>query len=339
MTEIRYWLVDGFKQKEKPLCFGGIRESVYMGGQPTDRLSYIVGNPRPKKSILYIPGLAGDTANMFADFILNPRNQRNYLVNTTVNILLHSGIQPDHDDLTAGFKIDDVVNNKRKSKEGKNTIGEDGVLPDDWIEDARISLLHDLQHNESIKIIAHSFGGLFALIALGELFRSGLIDKAKNISLALVSSPTYNSGSLPDEIPLRGSDKHAGFTFYHDGKTGEPIPMASYFAFDHIWDYLNGSKLIKVNPNREFFNIRFRLLFDQLEEAANTLKNVDIRVISLFPYLDRWVSGKAGEDLKKLLGNRVMIEKFDLPSASIQANTRVNAHDMVDEWLPIALKF
>ncbi len=328
------------------------KETVFVEGQRAEQISYIVGSPFSKRNILYVPGLPGDTTKQFNDFVLNPGNQKTFFVDTTIKILPHSGVNPGKNgDLVAGrhdFKF--VVNGGRKGHGGN--IGYVGVFPSDWVDDVQISLLDHitLWPNTPIKIIAHSFGGIFTLVALSELIAQGKIEKyvgasRPSIKLVLVSSPTYDLSALPDRAPLLGSDKTADFTYYRDGLSKEKmvaddlrIPMASIYAFSHIWDFLHNTDFIKVVDDKEKFNQDFFDLFSRLEKSLVALKNFNIQIISLVSWLDRWVR-KAPEYLKNKLGEKIITEKIDLPGTFNQKTTGVNAHDLVEEWLPIALKY
>ncbi len=208
-----------------------------------------------------------------------------------------------------------------------------GVVPEDWVWDAKIVIKGQYSKEMPLVVIGHSFGGLFALAALADLAREEEIDRYHSqIQLITVSSPTYFKSSLPDTHPLLGTNSNAKFSFY-------PEPMASISAFEHIWDYLQAINLGGALADRDKFNTNLMQLIEGLEKRVAVLGNSEIKVITLFPKQDRWVGEKAGQDLQQMMQRKILIESFDIPSSGYQSTVDVNAHDLVKEWSGAVCKY
>ncbi len=293
--------------------------------------------------VLYVPGLAGDTMLDFGTAI-QPWLQEND--GNQAWGILHSGIidNPQNSALTAATKgEDELVNAEEESRSKKGLIKNVGVVPNDWIEDIKRVIESASKSGRETKIVAHSFGGLFAVLALAELISEKRLpqyqsDNKPPILLVTVSAPHYLLSSLPDETPLLGTYSADGFTYYHN-QDGSRIPMASVDAWTSIWSYLSSSKTIKVNRDESYFTQQLLKCFGDLEETAPVLAKTDIRMVSLHPYADRWVSRKSGTDLQKIIGRQILIDSFAIPMAANTSLVGKNTHDMVREWWPVVQKY
>ena len=280
---------------------------------------------KPKQLVLYVPGLPGETISGFDSFASEWIGK-----NTGRGVwgILHSGINTPNG----------TINQK------------EGVTSDDWVDDVKVAVLKASRHNYPLTIIAHSFGGLFAFHALAELVKEGSLDPIKStgskpIRFITVSTPFYDLSSLPDRRPLLGTDSELPFTFYRDTGSEEKIsendnriPMASKYAFERIGKYLNESGLINISKDESLFNFKLLNLLN-LKESAEIVGKTDITIVNLFLRQDRWVDKKSGENLQNLIQRPILNELCDIPDARYKSMVGINAHDLVDQWAPIATKY
>lgn len=301
----------------------------YFGeqGKNCEVFRWLCPEIKTKQLVIYVPGLPGDTLSVFDKFAWGWVRKNEGNNGKEIWGVLHSGIN-----------IQGMVDKKVD------------VTADDWIEDVKVAILKANRENHPLTIIAHSFGGLFAFHALADLVKERRLASirpigSKPIKLITVSTPFYDLSSLPDKQPLLGMDTDLPYTFYKDlesrdkmAENDDRIPMASKYAFEHIREYLNKSGLINVSNDEELFNSKLLKLFD-LDEDAAILGKTDIIIINLFLRQDRWVSKKAGENLQRLIGRPILNEFCDIPVASNKSMVGVNAHDLVDQWVPMALKY
>lgn len=302
-------------------------EKWYFGeqGESCEVNRWVNPESDTKQLMIYVPGLAGDTMLGFGKFAEN-------LVDKSwgqeVWGVLHSGIN-----------LPDGTINKKVN-----------VTTDDWTNDVKVAILKAVRKDCPLTIISHSFGGLFAFHALADLIKEGRLPPnrsigSKPIRLITVSTPFYDLSTLPDRQPLLGTDTDLPFTFNKDAGSDEKmaenddrIPMASNYQFKDIWRYLSQSKLIKVNKDEKLFTSRLVSLFD-LDEGARVFGKTDIIVINLFLRQDRWIGKKAGENLQRLIGRPILNELCDIPAAFNESMVNVNAHDLVDQWAPMVVKY
>lgn len=252
-------------------------------------------------SVIYFPGLPGDTMQEFIT-VMSGTDMGFQVIG-----ILHSGLlyKKGREQFSAGvsFVENEVINGKTDSVYGEK-IGLVGVLPRDWVEEAKRVITYIYLQGYPVNIVGHSFGGIFALTALAELLEKGKINSTCPVlKIITISSPTYYMSSLPDSN------------------------MASIETFSGIRAFLRDNFLFKVNEDKALFTAQLLEILEQLEQKLKTIGGTNIQVTAVSSPQDQWVSNKASLDLQLMLGRLITNVEMYSP-----LSLGVNIHSDMRVW-------
>jgi len=292
-----------------------------------------------------IPGLAGESLEtMFSVF------SKRYAGTAQIWGSLHSGIKcnANNAELLAGteFTEGEIINGNAQATHG-GLVKKEGVTVDDWVRDVENMILHT--EGTQIDLITHSLGGPIAMTALGNLIGKQRINlRNQRICIFCVSGPFYSLTDLPDRTTLLGFPTTDGSDFsYYSDKRGDHterinafddrIPMSSKHALiNEMKHYLDKSGSMYTNRDESLFKTQLASFFQHMEENIFLVGEAKIRVVALYPSLDRWVGRKAASNIDRWMSHPVSLHVDD-PRYYFRSSVGVNVHNKPDSCVPFLI--